>query len=199
MVCILQQKSDIMYIEMSAFYNSFTLTSNENRTLNIITGSSRYQPLSRVTVPPVDPWGPGSYRASVSACVRMRNEEQGPVPQAERPSSPPPLHPEIRRSSAAAGRNDREDERAGRLSAADPSRRGWHKNPDKWPSLKWRAGASGFFLFCFSLYRVRVFFFLKWLSGFMNRCSEQICAHTDSAERVVKRSVILSCCTVVGF
>lgn len=98
MVCILQQKSDIMYIEMSAFYNSFTLTSNENRTLNIIPGSSRYQPLSRVTVPPVDPWGPGSYRASVSACVRMRNEEQGPVPQAERPSSPP--LPSTRRSGA---------------------------------------------------------------------------------------------------
>lgn len=160
MVCILQQKSDIMCIEMSAFYNSFTLTSNENRTLNIISGtslklgSSRYQPLSRVTVRPVDPWGPASYRAPMSACVRMRNEEQGPGPQAERPHP----HPEIRRSSATAGRNDREDERAGRLSAADPSRRGWHKNPDKWPSLRWRAGAAGFFLFCFFLYRVRVFF-----------------------------------------
>lgn len=33
----------------------------------------------------------------------------------------------------------------------------------------------------------------------MNRCSEQICAHTDSAKRVVERSVILAFCTVVGF
>lgn len=103
-------------------------------------------------------------RTFVSARVRMRG---APSPHPCRATARPRLRPEAIRGMDGQHAWER------RFALAPDAGEKWHKDPDRWRSLRWKTASTGCSLFCFFPYQVSALFLCKlltWFCGARTHC-----------------------------